>query len=142
MPATYRLDLADRVVWSRAWGVVTDEELDAHSRASRSDLRFEPGLRQFQDLADITDPRVTPGGLHLLAQVNPFVKPARRAVLVASDVVFGLARMHEQLRGDAGDDLQVFRDRAAPLAWLGLPDDWTPPEAAPTDPVFQSAAPK
>jgi hypothetical protein len=141
MPAAYRLDLHFRVVWSRAWGVVTDEELDAHSRALRADPRFEPSFRQFQDLTDATEPRVTPAGLLLLAQINPFGKHARRAVVVASDVVYGLARMHEQLRNESGDDLRVFRDRADALAWLGLPEDWTPPDAAPGDPLFQSAAP-
>jgi hypothetical protein len=142
MPAMYRLDLANRVVWSRAWGVVTDEELDAHSRALRADPRFDPGFRQLQDLTGITEPRATPGGLQLLAQINPFGKHARRAVLVASDVVFGLARMHEQLRSDAGDELQVFRGRAEALAWLGLPPDAEPPAAAPTDWVFQTTPPK
>jgi hypothetical protein len=139
MPASYRLDLANRVVWSRAWGVVTDEELDAHSRALLTDPRFEPSFRQLQDLTDVTDPRVTPAGLLLLAQINPFGKHARRAALAASDVVFGLARMHEQLRNESGDELRVFRDRADALAWLGLPAEWVPPESAPTDPVFLTA---
>lgn len=141
MPATYRLDLPNRVVWSRAWGVVTDDELDAHSRTLRMDPRFAPSFRQFQDLTDVSEPRVTPAGLVLLVQVNPFGPKSRRAVVVSTDVMFGLARMHEQLRHGAGDELQVFRDRAAALEWLGLPPEWTPPDASPSDPLFQSVAP-
>jgi hypothetical protein len=138
MPATYRLDLGNRVVWSRGWGVVTDEELQAHSRALGADPRFEPSFRQLQDLTDVGEPIVTPTGLRILAQLNPFGKNARRAVLVADDVTFGLARMHEMLRGASGDELQVFRDRAAAVEWLGLPPSWTPPAADPADPLFQS----
>jgi len=141
MPATYRLDLGNRVVWSRAWGALTDEELQAHSRALRADPRFEPSFRQLQDLTDVGEPRVTPKGLLVLAQINPFGEHARRAVLVATDIIFGLARMHEMLRGEAGDELQVFRDRAAALEWLGLPPSWTPPAAALADPLFQSGSP-
>ena len=138
MPTTYRLDVANRVVYSRAWGVARDEEFEAHSRALRAEAAFAPDFRQFQDLVDVAEPLVTAAGLRRLAEVNPFGKGARRAVLVASDLVFGFARMHEMMRTDAGDELQVFRDRGAALAWLGLPGGWMPPAAAPTDPVFEA----
>jgi len=137
MPTTYRLDLVNRVVYSRAWGVARDEEFEAHSRSLGADRRFAPDFRQLQDLVDVTEPRVTPAGLRRVAEANPFGKNARRAVLVASDIAFGFARMHEMMRGDAGDELQVFRDRAAALAWLGLPAGWTPPAASSADPVFE-----
>jgi len=139
MPATYRLDLTNRVVWSLAWGALTDEELQAHSKTLRADPRFEAEFRQLQDLTGVDTSAVTSSGLTRLTQMNPFGKRARRAVLVSSDVAFGLARMHEQMRGDSADELQVFRDRAAALEWLGLPPDWTPPAADPADPLFQSA---
>jgi hypothetical protein len=138
MPATYRLDLKNRVVWSHAWGTLTDEELQAHSRTLTADPRFEPSFRQLQDLTDVGYPRVTTDGLRILARMNPFRKNARRAVLVATDLIFGLARMHEQLREGSEDELQVFQDQAAALAWLSLPPSWTPPEASPADPRFQS----
>ena len=139
VPTTYRLDLANRVVYSRAWGVVWDGEFEAHSRALKADARFAPDFRQLQDLVDVTEPRVTPAGLRRVAGLNPFGQHARRAVLVASDIAFGFARMHEMLRVDAEDELQVFRDRAAALAWLGLPAGWTPPPVSPADRVFEIA---
>ena len=139
MPATYRLDLGNRVVWSRAWGVVTDAELQSHSRALARDPRFAPDFRQLQDLTEVVEPRVTSAGLQALAELNPFGAGARRAVLVATDTMFGLARMHELMRGDSCDALRVLRDRTAALAWLGLPPDWTPPRAAATDPLFDVA---
>jgi len=49
--------------------------------------------------------------------------------------------MHELFREGSGDELQVFRDRAAALEWLGLPPSWTPPAPAPADPVFESESP-
>jgi len=137
MPTTYRLDLVNRVVYSRAWGVTRDGEFEAHSRSLRADRRFAPDFRQLQDLVDVTEPRVTAAGLRRVAELNPFGKNARRAVLVASDIAFGFARMHEMMRGDAGDDLKVFRDRAEALAWLGLPAGWTPPAASSADPDFE-----
>jgi hypothetical protein len=141
MPATYRLDLTNRVVWSHAWGVVTDDELAAHSRRLRADPRFAPDFRQLQDLAEADATHVTREGLAMVAKLNPFGAGARRAVIVATDVAFGLARTHELLRRDPADALMVFRDRAAALAWLGLPASWEPPPAAPDDPVFAADLP-
>jgi hypothetical protein len=138
MPTTYRLAAGERLVYSRAWGVVTDEELAMHSRALRADPRFSPDFRQLQDLVEVTAWKVTVGGLRALAAINPFGTGGRRAVVVSGDVGFGLARMHESLRGDSPDALHVFRRMDEALAWLALPADWRPPAATTGDPVFQS----
>jgi len=136
MPTSYRLDLVERVVWSRAWGLVRNEELTAHSRALRADPRFQPDFRQVQDLLSVERAEITAAGLRELASLNPFGKGARRAVVVGSDELFGLARMHELLRQPDRDELQVFREIGPALAWLGLPPGWTPPPPDPHDPVF------
>jgi hypothetical protein len=141
MPATYRIDPAHRVVWSHGWGVVTNEELAAHSRRLRDDPRFKPDFRQLQDLSDVDTMQVTVDGLAVVAKLNPFGAGARRAVVVGTDVAYGLARAHEMLRGDPADSLVVFRDRAAALEWLGLPTGWVPPQPSPDDPVFDSNRP-
>ncbi len=141
MPATYQLDVAHRLVWSRAWGTITNDELAAHSKHLRANPRFAPDFRQLQDLTEIREFKVTSAGLQNLARLNPFGKGARRAVLVASNLAFGLARMHEMLRGNSADELRVFRQRALAMEWLELPADWTPPPPAPDDPVFDSGRP-
>jgi len=139
MPATYRIDPVERLVWSRAWGVVWNEELTAHSRALRADARFHPDFRQLQDFRSVERVELTSAGLREVAALNPFDRGARRAVVVPTDELFGLARMHEQLRKPGRDELQVFRDLVPALAWLGLPPGWTPPPPDPSDPVFDRA---
>jgi len=137
MPTSYRLNLVDRMVWSRAWGVVRNEALTAHSRALRADPRFQPDFRQLQDFLSVERTEITAAGLRELASLNPFGAGARRAVVVPSDELFGLARMHELLRQPGRDELQVFREIAPALEWLGLPPGWTPPPPDPHDPVFE-----
>lgn len=137
MPATYRLDLVNRVVWSRAWGVVRNEELAAHSRKLVTDPRFAPDFRQLQDLLDVEEALLTPSGLREVARLNPFGPGARRAVVAPMAVLFGLARMHEQFREGAGDELRVFRSMGPALEWLGLPRGWEPPAPGPDDPLFE-----
>ena len=38
MPASYLIDLPRGVVFSRGWGLLTDEEILAHARALRADV--------------------------------------------------------------------------------------------------------
>lgn len=45
----------------------------------------------------------------------------KMAILVATDVAFGISRMYELLRGDDGR-VQVYRDLDSALAWLGNDD--------------------
>ncbi len=130
--------MAHRLVWSRAWGVFTNDELVAHSRHLRADPRFRPDFRQFIDFTAIEKFKVTASGVREAARLNPFGKGARRAALVSGNLGFGLARMYEQLRPEALDEYRVFRRRAAALEWLELPADWAPPPPSPEDPVFAS----
>jgi hypothetical protein len=55
-----------------------------------------------------------------MVRLTPFGAGARRAIVVGSDVVYGMARMYQILRDTAPDHLEVFRDLASNVAWLGL----------------------
>jgi hypothetical protein len=71
MPASYLIDPARGVVFSRAWGVLTDEEILAHGRVLRADARLTPGFRQLADFRDVTTLGVTSEGVRRAAQNNP-----------------------------------------------------------------------
>ena len=141
MPATYRFDLTNRLVYSYAWGVLTGEELVAHARHLPTDLRFDPGFRQLQELSEVTSFAVTTAQLRLTAGLNVWGAGARRAVVVSGRAPFDLARQYEMMRVNAADEYRVFQDIAAAATWLGLPADWEPPAASPDDPVFDFPPP-
>jgi len=115
MPADHRIDLNDRIVYSRAWGILSDEDLLSNNVAA--DPAFAPDLRQLYDLTDVTEIAVTAAGLRALAATSRFAPTARRAIVVSSDVVFGMSRMYAIISGHE-EWVRVFRDRAAALAWL------------------------
>ncbi len=141
MPATYRFDLPNRLVFSRAWGVLTGEEIKAHSRRLPTDPRFDPGFRQLQVYIDVEALSISDDDLRHIAGLNPWGAGARRAVVVTTPLQFALARQHEMLRVQAADEIQIFRDLPSALAWLGLPPGWRPPPPSPDDPVFEFPEP-
>jgi len=117
MPADNRIDLSTRVVYSRAWGIVTNEDLADNRVALSRDPAFAPDLAQLYDCTGVTEVKVTSEALLRLALTSPFAPTARRAIAVSSEVAFGLARMYAQLSGRE-EVIQVFRDRPSAVQWL------------------------
>ena len=122
MPGAYTIDLARSLVLSRGWGVLTDRELLAHVRALTADPRFARHFRQLADLRDVTEVQFTASTIREMVRLNPFWAGARRALVVTSDVVFGMARMYQLLRDESPDELQIFRKVDDALQWLGIAD--------------------
>ena len=120
MPGSYVLDISLRLVLSRAWGVLTAEELLAHASALGKDPRFEPDFNQLSDLRDVRGVALASPDIRDLARLNPFGAGARRAIVSATDEVFGLSRMYEMVRDQPSDEIIVFRDLPPALEWLGL----------------------
>lgn len=120
MPASYAIDTRLRVVFSRRWGVLTDRELSAHSRALEHDPRFEPTFRQLADLRDVERFEVSAIGVRALAQLNPFARESRRAGVVGSDASFGILRMYQSSLMGSSDDILVCRSLDEALEWIGL----------------------
>ena len=123
MPAAYQLDPAHRVVWSRAWGVLTDGHLLEHQALLRVDPAFTPDFDQLFDFLDVTENCLTAAGIRTLASRNAFGAGARRAFVVRQTEVYGMMRMFEILTSDHPDELRViFHSLALARHWLGLPD--------------------
>jgi hypothetical protein len=120
MPGSYLIDQTRSLVFSRGWGVFTDEELYWHASTLRADPRFDPGFRQIVNFLDLTDVRVSPEGVRTIAQINPFRTDSRRAVVVPSDLVFGLTRMFEAHSNSSPDEFRVFRTLEPAFEWVGL----------------------
>lgn len=125
MPGSYLIDEARRLVFSRGWGVLTDDELHWHAETLAADPRFDPGHSQVVDFRDLSEIQVTAEGIRCLAHMNPFRRDSRRAVIAPDDVSFGLTRMFEILTQSDPDQFRVFRTVGPALEWVGL-DATTP----------------
>ena len=117
MPADYRIDRLKGVVYSRAWGVLTDQDLEDNRAALFADPAFEPDLAQLYDFSQVSALRVTSAALQRLAPTSRFAPLARRAIVVGTDEAFGMARMYAILTGRE-EWIRVFRDRESATRWL------------------------
>jgi len=123
MPGGYSIEPNRSIVLSRAWGVLEDRELLAHARALAADPRFKPHFRQISDFRDVTDFHLTDQVIREMVYLSPFGAGARRALVVGTDVAFGLARMFQILREQSPDEIAIFRDMDKALEWLGVSEE-------------------
>ncbi len=54
MPADYKVDTSKRMVFSIAYGIITDEDVYAHQEKLRDDPDFDPSFSQLVDCAGVT----------------------------------------------------------------------------------------
>lgn len=120
MPISYSIDPEQKLVTSRIWGVVTNDEVDEHNRQLRSDPMFDPTYAQIADMTGVTRNMVTFSNVQQTARDQYFTPGVRRALLVSDDTTFGLCRMFATYAESVGQVLTVFRDRKEAEEWVGL----------------------
>ena len=120
MPATHRIDREQGVVLSRLWGILTGAEIDEHRRAIRDDPDFAPDLRYIVDLRLVTVLACPSAKVRQIAGAQHFRGGQRRAIVASSDEQFGVARMFATFAALEGEVIEVFRDWAPAVDWLGL----------------------
>jgi len=121
VPASYSIDVDRKIVMTRIWGAATEDEIRDHGQRLRNDPEFRPEFRQLVDMSDLTEIKVG-SGLIMNASRNQFFSPGvRRAVVANSDAAFGMARMYAIASENAGQTIEVFRDKKAAEAWLDRP---------------------
>jgi hypothetical protein len=120
MPASYRIDLARRLVLTRAWGVFTAQDLYDHYNTLSTDPAFDPSFPQLVDLRDVERVDMEPSIIRRHALEFLFASGTQRALVTSSDVAYELARMYKTFAEYVPQNVRVFRDMHDAEQWLGL----------------------
>lgn len=104
---------------SSAYGVFSRADSVAHKEELLKDPDFDPSYAQIADFTQVTKFELSAEDIQELAQVSVFSPQSRRALVVPSDVSYGLARMFGTLRETEGEnELGVFRSVEEALNWV------------------------
>ncbi|MEQ9401593.1 MAG: hypothetical protein RJQ04_20675 [Longimicrobiales bacterium] len=122
MPTTYVLYPSQRLVRSRAFGVLTEAESWTHYTGLSEDAAFDPTFRQICDLTDVTKLEASSDFLRDLARKSVFAPGTRRAFVAPTALHFGLARMLQVFCDLEGSEVGVFLTEEEAESWLGLDD--------------------
>ena len=128
MPASYFLDQTRHAVFVRSWGRLTDADVEGVVRALYSDIRFDDSYALLQDYRAITLFELSPGAVRIAASYIAAKRHLRRAVVVGSDVVFGMTRMLQLFSDASPEHFTVYHDLESAMDWVGLDNlgGWPP----------------
>jgi hypothetical protein len=126
MPMNYELDTTRGLILTTASGILTDAEFRTCTVRLLQDEHIHANMRELCDFQAVTRFEVTSVTVQWTADAerrHPFLSGRRLAIVVASDIVYGMSRMYQLLSEDHFPTLAVFRDLAEAKAWLGIESD-------------------
>jgi len=122
MPVRFEIDAEQRRIYTTWEGAVTLKENQDFIRALSEHPDFDPTFDQLSDARAVTA-AVPSDRLADLARSQVFAAGSRRAILVESDLVFGVSRMYQAYAGQGGPEVRVFRDPDEANVWLDRQDE-------------------
>lgn len=120
VPVVYTIDSERGIVFTTVTGKVSVGEMLEHFKQLAADPAYHPHFDGLSDQAAAEMFEASGEDLRRLALALPLVAPARRAIIVNSDLHFAFGRMVEMNRSTAGVETRVFRTREDAAAWLGI----------------------
>lgn len=120
MPCRYRIDAEQRLVVTTAWDRLSFAEAKSHQDQLKNDPAFNAAFDQLIDASAVTDLDLSNDEASELAGTVFFSSGARRALVAASPVVFGVFRLMEARHhlASGSENTGVFYDRTSALHWL------------------------
>lgn len=126
MPITYAVDVENMTVRLHASNPLTADDLETYYSVSRADPSVSPDMHRIVDLRAIAP---LPGCADVVrvARSRRGAKPigpeVRIAVIVDSDLAYGVAMQFGAHAGLEDDELRVFWRESEAVAWIdhGLP---------------------
>jgi hypothetical protein len=119
MHVNREIDASDRVVILDVSGELSDEGLRSLAAEARAALEEKPDFGLLIDLRNAVGRDVTTEGVRILATQPLLLSPdSRRAIVVPSDLGFGMGRMYQTLREGQAGEINVFRDLDEARRWV------------------------
>jgi hypothetical protein len=117
-----RVDPSSRVSYVRLSGDVALADFRDAQRALTQNPQFDAGFPVLIDLRAVTELQLTSADIRALATTSPIPPSTRRAILVGSESVYGMARMYELVRESetSKDVVRACKTVDAAAAWLGV----------------------
>ena len=109
------------MVFSKATGEFCHADVVEHMARIARHPDFRPEFHQLMDGRDIARVDLSGDEVQDLASRTIFSAHSKRAIVVANDHDFGIARMfgtYREIRGK--EDIRSFKNMPDALAWLGL----------------------
>jgi hypothetical protein len=120
MPASYEIHPRQRLVISRAWGVLSTAEVADHYRAIAADPAFDPSYSQLADLSNVEHVDMSAPSVRREALETVFSARSLRAFVARTDEQAIVAKLYGLYGKYVRQNVQVFLEVRDAERWLGL----------------------
>jgi len=121
MAISYRIDSAQKAIYTALVGEVTDQQLLRHAGEIEGDPEIDGSFVELIQADTNSMKGVTGSGVRAAADALRASTAIRKLGIVASrNEEFGLGRMVELLADESLIEIQVFRDQEDARSWLGI----------------------
>jgi hypothetical protein len=121
MPADYKIEKSKKMVFSLAYGNLTDQDVFMHQGKLRTDPDFDPSFSQLVDCTNVTQiDNLSLKALYALAERDPFGLGSQRAFVAPHNPDYDVFRLYELLTTAHEDVVVVFRDMEETYKFLNL----------------------
>ena len=121
MPAQYKIDTERRMVFTVAYGILTDQDAYTHQEKLRDDPDFDPSFSQLIDSTNVTKADgLSTEAIYNLARRNPFGAGAQRAFVASNRLLYVMFHVFQTLTEDHSDEVVIFKDLTEAREFLKL----------------------
>lgn len=124
MPIKYSIDTENKIILTRAWDEVNDEDILNHKQKLLSDPQFEAGMKEFSDCRKVTRFNISTEGINQMIlsdqRDSGRLKNHVLAMILDDKLGYGLARMYEMKASQIEANVGVFKTIEEACEWLGI----------------------
>ena len=124
MPIKYTINHSERVIYTTAYGKLTDDDLENFKLDLQNDPDFNPDYKELSDLRPVEQFEITPAGVEKFVSIDTANADINKkhiiAIIAPRDSEYGMARMYQMMTEINNPNIHVFRDFDEARQWLGI----------------------
>ncbi len=126
MSVEYKFNEESNFLYSRFYGVLTDEDLRNQAQAVVDDPRIQQGVKEIVDLRGVDTVEASTDSIGVVINIDKEhsekLAGQKTAIVAPRELLYGLSKIYEVLYelSQAPANVKVFRDMGEARKWLEL----------------------
>lgn len=118
MPVDIKIDLKNKIVYSKAFGEVTGQDLIDHPVKLEKFTDFRADFDHIIDLTSVEKFNIKSKYIYEIAKISLFSTKSKRALVADKSEIFSFIRMYDLVRKPGEQKIKIFKNREDAFTWI------------------------
>lgn len=123
MPVDIKLDLKNKIVYSKGTGKITNADIVEYPSKLKTFPDFTPDFHHLFDLKEVEEIKVKTKMIYEVIQISIFSPTSKRAIIAHSSNYFNILRMYELINDPRKKRVQIFQTVKEAYKWISSTTD-------------------